>query len=50
MQLADYAERYQTVRFERTGGVLEVTIHSNGGEAKWGVVQGHHNELGLAII
>jgi enoyl-CoA hydratase/carnithine racemase len=50
MQLSDYAQRYQTVRFERTDGVLEVTIHTDGGEARWGVTeQGHHNELGLVF-
>jgi enoyl-CoA hydratase/carnithine racemase len=50
MELADYADRYETLRFERTGGVLEMTMHSNGGEVLWNVSkQGHHNELGLAF-
>jgi enoyl-CoA hydratase/carnithine racemase len=50
MKLADYASRYNTIRFVRTEGVLEVTIHTRGGEAKWGITeQGHHNELGLAF-
>lgn len=50
MQLADYANRYETIRFERTDGVLEMTMHSNGGEVQWNVSkQGHHNELGLAF-
>ncbi len=50
MQLADYATRYETIRFERTDGVLEMTMHTNGGEVLWNVSkQGHHNELGLAF-
>ena len=50
MQLADYADRYETLRFERKDGVLEMTMHSNGGEVQWNVSRtGHHNELGLAF-
>jgi enoyl-CoA hydratase/carnithine racemase len=50
MQLADYATRYETIRFDRTDGVLEMTMHTNGGEVLWNVSkQGHHNELGLAF-
>jgi enoyl-CoA hydratase/carnithine racemase len=50
MQLADYANRFETLRFERTDGVLEVTMHSGGGEVQWNVsLTGHHNELGLAF-
>jgi enoyl-CoA hydratase/carnithine racemase len=50
MKLADYADRYETIRFARTEGVLEVTIHTRGGEALWGVTENSlHNELGLAF-
>jgi enoyl-CoA hydratase/carnithine racemase len=51
MQLADYADRYQTIRFSRDpDGVLEMTLHTRGGEALWGVtLQGLHNELGQAF-
>jgi enoyl-CoA hydratase/carnithine racemase len=50
MQLADYANRYETLRFERNDGVLEMHMHSNGGEVQWNVsLTGHHNELGLAF-
>jgi enoyl-CoA hydratase/carnithine racemase len=50
MELADYANRYETLRFERSDGVLVMTMHSNGGEVLWNVSkQGHHNELGLAF-
>ncbi|MDG2005130.1 MAG: enoyl-CoA hydratase/isomerase family protein [Novosphingobium sp.] len=50
MQLADYANRYETLRFERNDGVLEMHMHSGGGEVQWNVsLTGHHNELGLAF-
>ena len=50
MKLSDYSSRYDTIRFERTDGVLEVRIHSRGGEAQWNITErGHHNELGLAF-
>lgn len=49
-KLSDYENRYRTVRFERQGGVLEARMHTEGGEALWGVTrEGHHNELGLAF-
>lgn len=49
-RFADYAESYNTIRFERHEGVLEVTMHTSGGEALWSVTrEGHHNELGLAF-
>jgi len=50
MQLADYQDRYETIRFTRNDGVLEMQMHSNGGEVQWNVSPtGHHNELGLAF-
>lgn len=50
MKFADYASRYDTIKFDRTDGVLEVRIHSRGGEAQWNITErGHHNELGLAF-
>jgi enoyl-CoA hydratase/carnithine racemase len=50
MPLSDYQARFQTIRFERTDGVLELTIHTRGGEALWGTsVHSLHNELGLAF-
>jgi enoyl-CoA hydratase/carnithine racemase len=48
--MSDYQSRYQTIRFERSDGVLELTIHTRGGEALWGTSeQSLHNELGLAF-
>jgi enoyl-CoA hydratase/carnithine racemase len=51
MRLADYADRYHTLRFARSDGVLEVTLHTRGGEALWGVTERSlHNELGQAFV
>lgn len=51
MKLADYADRYACIRFARTDGVLEVTLHTRGGEALWGVTErGLHYELGQAFL
>src|SRR5258706_2676349 len=50
MTQADHADRYKTVRLAQTDGVMEMTIHTDGGEARWRITeQGHHNELGLAF-
>jgi enoyl-CoA hydratase/carnithine racemase len=46
----DYAGRYRTIRMERRDGVLQVTLHKDGGEAQWGISEtGLHSELGLAF-
>jgi enoyl-CoA hydratase/carnithine racemase len=51
MKLSDYANRYDKIRFERSGGVLEVTLHTRGGEALWGAGERSlHNELGHAFL
>jgi len=51
MKLADYADRYRNIRFDRSDGVLEVTLHTRGGEALWGASERSlHNELGHAFL
>ena len=35
-----YAASYKHVRLERNDGVLELTIHKNGGPALWGSAKG----------
>lgn len=51
MKLADYADRYDCIRFARTDGVLEVVLHTRGGEALWGVTdRSLHAELGHAFV
>jgi enoyl-CoA hydratase/carnithine racemase len=50
VQLADYQHRYENIRFSRDEGVLEMTLHTRGGPALWGVSEsGLHNELGQAF-
>jgi len=49
--LADYQHRYKFVRMERSAdGVLELSIHNNGGPATWSSwPDGIHDELGHAF-
>ncbi len=35
--LDKYENKYETVKFERRNGILQVTFHSHGGSLKWGV-------------
>lgn len=35
--LADYADRYPAARCERRDGILQVTLHTNGGSLRWGM-------------
>ncbi len=48
MQFSEYQNRYQTIRLARsTSGVLELVMHTRGGEAKWGTsTRSLHAELG----
>ena len=41
--LSDYADKYQSVRFERRDGILLMTLHTEGGSLRWGF--GPHGEL-----
>lgn len=51
MEIGDYAERYDKIRFQRTGGILEITLHTRGGEAVWGASGASlHNQLGRAFV
>lgn len=50
MELADYANKYECIAFAREGGVLEMTMHTRGGPAKWGTsLTSLHRELGDAF-
>src|SRR5262245_61542916 len=42
-KLEDYAGKYQCARLERRGGVLQVTLHTEGKSLRWGF--GPHAEL-----
>lgn len=49
-KLETYKDRYRFVRFERQGGVLELSIHKDGGAAQWSAFPGGlHDELGQAF-
>ena len=46
----EYAGRYRFVRLERNNGILELSIHKDGGEAVWTAdTGGIHDELGQAF-
>lgn len=48
--LQQYAENYRNIRFERRDGVLQVTLHTNGGSMQWGADPGCvHEQLGHAF-
>ena len=32
----DYANKFETIRFRREDGILEMTLHTNGGSLRWG--------------
>ena len=42
-RLEDYAAKYQTVRMERRHGILQMTLHTDGGALRWGFLP--HGEL-----
>ncbi len=51
MKLQDYAGKYQGIRFSRENGVLEMTLHTRGGPARWGSSPDClHAELGQAFV
>ncbi|HMK81932.1 MAG TPA: enoyl-CoA hydratase/isomerase family protein [Xanthobacteraceae bacterium] len=45
--LSDYANKYSCIKMERHDGVLQVTLHTDGGSLKWGLTP--HRELPLAF-
>jgi 6-oxocamphor hydrolase len=48
--LQQYAESYRNIRFERRDGILQVTLHTNGGPMQWGADPGCiHEQLGHAF-
>jgi enoyl-CoA hydratase/carnithine racemase len=50
-ELSDYADKYHCINFSRSEGVLEMTMHSRGGPAKWGTsLKSLHAELGHAFL
>src|SRR5690242_9250367 len=48
--LVDYQDRFETVAFRREGGILEMRLHRDGGEASWSADEtGMNGELGRAF-
>lgn len=37
-KLADYQDKFQNIRFRREDGILEMTLHTDGGSLRWGFV------------
>jgi enoyl-CoA hydratase/carnithine racemase len=46
--LADYGDKFETIRFRREDGILEVTVHTDGGSLQWGRLP--HAELEQAFL
>jgi enoyl-CoA hydratase/carnithine racemase len=44
---ADYSDRFQTIRMRREDGILEMTVHTDGGPLRWGPLP--HHELQVAF-
>ena len=42
-KLEDYAGKYKSVRMERRNGILQMTLHTDGGPLRWGFLP--HGEL-----
>jgi enoyl-CoA hydratase/carnithine racemase len=43
----DYANKYHHIKMERRDGILQMTLHTDGAELKWGM--GPHEELSYAF-
>ncbi|MPZ57826.1 MAG: enoyl-CoA hydratase/isomerase family protein [Rhizobiales bacterium] len=47
-KLDDYANKYKTIRMRREDGILEMTLHTDGGSLRWGRLP--HAELEEAFL
>jgi 6-oxocamphor hydrolase len=47
IKFEDYASKYKFIKMERNDGILQMTLHSKGGELKWGMRP--HEELSYAF-
>lgn len=43
-KLKDYKNRFRTVKFRREDGILQMTLHRDGGEATWSAAPGGMND------
>jgi enoyl-CoA hydratase/carnithine racemase len=46
--LNDYVDKFESIRFRREDGILEVTVHTDGGSLRWGRLP--HAELEQAFL
>ena len=46
--LADYQDKYNSIKFRRDDGILEMTLHTDGGSLRWS--RGPHGELVQAFL
>jgi len=50
-KLEEYGRRFRNIRMERSAGVLEMTLHTDGAALKWGAMSGSvHDQLGEAFF
>src|SRR5271163_2392425 len=47
IKFEDYSNRYSCIRMERREGILQMTLHTGGGDLKWGITA--HEELSYAF-
>ena len=47
-KLDDYINKFETIRFRREDGILEMTLHTNGDSLRWGAVP--HSEIERAFV
>src|SRR6266508_1757610 len=47
IKFEDYVNKYKHIRMERRNGILQISLHTNGGTLKWGA--GPHEELGYCF-
>ena len=49
-KLNDYHNKYRNARFERRDGILQMSLHTDGGPMQWGAAEGSvHEQLGHAF-
>jgi len=48
--LDDYSNRFNTVRFEREEGILQMTFHTNGDSLRWGAEPSHEMQEAFRAV
>lgn len=49
--LSEYQNKYRNIKFERRDGILQMTLHTDGGPMQWGAAEGSiHEQLGHAFF